>query len=160
MKLARCGVTKGIDIDTSHFTEDFPPAASIEGCYSENDVPDVNIGWQTVVSATTLRGDAHHYFAVTSSRVFTHLRVTLYPDGGIARLRVYGHPQIDWDKVEDGAEFDLAACENGAYLVGANEWQAGLAANLQGRPALALLTAGREQDAGIQRGLRRATFTR
>jgi allantoicase len=130
VKLARSGVVHGVDIDTSHFTGNFPPAASIDACCAGSDMPAQNADWQPLVDNTTLQGNAHHYIAVANARAFTHLRVNLYPDGGIARLRVYGQPQIDWSGMGRETELDLAAMENGAYIVAANNQHFGLASNL------------------------------
>jgi allantoicase len=66
--------------------------------------------------------------------------VNIYPDGGIARLRVYGQPKVDWTRVERGARLDLAAIENGGYLVAANNQHFG--------PASQMLMPGRGVDMG------------
>ncbi len=131
VRLARPGVVFGVDLDTSHFTGNFPPAASIEACHAEADASAeelARLDWQPLVPATTLQGNRHHYVAVDAPRVITHLRVNLYPDGGLARLRVYGQPQRDWSRVGAGELVDLAAIENGAYLVAANNEHFGSAA--------------------------------
>ena len=60
----------------------------------------------------------------------SHVRLNIYPDGGIARLRVYGQPQVDWAGASRTELFDLAAMENGAYLVAANNQHFGLASTL------------------------------
>ncbi|MCP3714355.1 allantoicase [Paraburkholderia sp. CNPSo 3281] len=133
VRLARPGVIYGLDLDTSHFTGNFPPAASIEACYAQlgdDATPGDNADWQTIVPATTLQGNQHHYVEVSDTRAFTHLRVNLYPDGGLARLRVYGQPRRDWSTVERGSLVDLAAIENGAYLVAANNQHFGLASTI------------------------------
>src|SRR5438067_2305820 len=105
IRLARAGVVHGVDLDTSHFTGNFPPAASIDACHVDSDVPPDNADWQTLVPPTTLQGNQHHYVEVNDARAFTHLRVNLYPDGGLARLRVYGQPKRDWARVERGTFF-------------------------------------------------------
>ncbi len=64
-----------------------------------------------------MQGNSHHYHEVSDANAYTHLRVNIYPDGGIARLRVYGQPQVDWAGASRTEQFDLAAMENGAYLV-------------------------------------------
>jgi allantoicase len=130
VKLARPGVVHGVDLDTSHFTGNFPPAASIEACYAEGDAPDDRAQWQTLVPATTLQGNQHHYVEVSNDKPFTHLRVNLYPDGGLARLRVYGQPKRDWTGEQGSGLIDLAAVENGAYLVAANNQHFGLASTI------------------------------
>ncbi|SAK63832.1 allantoicase [Caballeronia fortuita] len=128
VKLARPGVIKGIDLDTSHFTGNFPPAASIEGGYAaDGEAP---AQWTEIVPSTTLQGNSHHYLDVRAEQPFTHLRVNIYPDGGIARLRVYGQPQLDWSNADRNELVDLGAMENGAYMVGTNNQHFGLASTL------------------------------
>ncbi|HWT36813.1 MAG TPA: allantoicase, partial [Paraburkholderia sp.] len=115
-------------------------AASIEACYSDDDVPADSVDWQAIVPATTLQGNQHHYVEVHDARAFTHLRVNLYPDGGLARLRVYGQPKRDWERTERDSLIDLAAIENGAYLVAANNQHFG--------PASQMLMPGRGVNMG------------
>jgi allantoicase len=140
VKLARPGVIKGIDIDTSHFTGNVPPAASIEGAHVVSGAPTQATQWTEVVPSMTLQGNTHHYVDIASEQPFTHLRVNIYPDGGIARLRVYGQPQLDWSIASRTELFDLAAMENGAYVVGANNQHFG--------PASTLLMPGRGANMG------------
>ncbi|MGN6229840.1 MAG: allantoicase [Trinickia sp.] len=131
VKLARAGIVKGLDIDTSHFTGNFPPAASIEAAYVPGgEQPGSSTQWTQIVPSTTLQGNAHHYVEVPNDQPYTHLRLNLYPDGGVARLRVYGQPQVDWTNVSRGAPVDLAAMENGAYVVAANNQHFGAASNM------------------------------
>ena len=131
LKLARPGKIKGVDIDTSHFTGNFPPAASLEAaCLPAGATPDSATQWTEIVPSTTLAGNSHHYLEVTDSGVYTHLRLNLYPDGGVARLRVYGQPQVDWSGAKAGESVDLAAMENGAYVVAVNNQHFGAASTL------------------------------
>lgn len=131
VKLARAGIVKGIDIDTSHFTGNFPPGMSIEGAHlSGGAAPDAATQWTPIVPSTSLQGNSHHYLDVHDTAAYTHVRLNLYPDGGVARLRVYGQPRIDWADASRGQLVDLAAMENGAYIVAVNNQHFGLASNL------------------------------
>ncbi|RKP52667.1 allantoicase [Trinickia fusca] len=131
VKLARAGVVKGLDIDTSHFTGNFPPAASVEAAFVPGaGTPGSTTEWVEIVPSTTLQGNSHHYLDVTNGQAFTHLRLNLYPDGGVARLRVYGQPQVDWAGTNRSELVDLAAMENGAHVVAANNQHFGAASNL------------------------------
>jgi allantoicase len=130
VKLARAGVIKGLDLDTSHFTGNFPPAASVEAARVIDGAPNQSTQWTEIVPSTTLQGNSHHYLDVSDANAYTHLRVNIYPDGGIARLRVYGQPQVDWAGASRTEQFDLAAMENGAYLVAANNQHFGAASTL------------------------------
>ncbi len=127
--LARRGVIYGVDIDTTHFTGNYPPAASIEACDSA-DALDAGTVWHEILPAVNLQGNQHHYLALNSPQAWTHIRIHLYPDGGIARLRVYGQPSIDWSSLPQGELIDLAAAENGAYIAAVNNQHFGAASNM------------------------------
>jgi len=129
IKLARTGRIYGVDIDTSHFTGNYAPAASIEGCDINGD-PDQQTKWFSLLDSSTLKGNSHHYFEVQSERKVSHLRIHIYPDGGIARLRVYGRPTIAWNETKAGQLIDVAAAENGASIVAVNNEHFGQASNL------------------------------
>ncbi|MDE2427107.1 MAG: allantoicase [Burkholderiales bacterium] len=130
VRLARAGILQGVDIDTSHFTGNYPPAASIEGAFVIQGEPDDTTSWQEVLPSVNLQGNQHHYHAIESTQAFTHLRLHIYPDGGVARLRVYGQPQNDWAHADRDSLFDLIAMENGGYVVASNNQHFGLASNL------------------------------
>ena len=117
VRLGIPGVVHGVDIDSSYFTGNYPPSASIDACVSDATVPDDNAEWQELLSAVDLQGDAHHFLAVENENAFTHLRLNIYPDGGVARLRVYGEVRPDWDKVDENEVIDLFAIDNGGRAV-------------------------------------------
>jgi allantoicase len=130
VRLGHAGVIKGVDLDTSHFTGNYPAAASIDACHS----PDLNTSgvaeWSEILPATNLKGNSHHYLPITGDQAYTHVRLNIYPDGGLARLRVYGQPLRDWNASDRAVLYDLAAMENGGYLVAANNQHFGAAANM------------------------------
>jgi allantoicase len=130
LKLGRAGILKGVDIDTSHFTGNYPPAAAIEGAFLASGEPDDQTVWQEVLPSVNLQGNSHHYHEISSTQVFTHLRLNIYPDGGVARLRVYAQPANDWANADPHALHDLIAMENGGYIVATNNQHFGLASNL------------------------------
>jgi allantoicase len=119
------GIIHGVDIDTSHFTGNFPPHASIDACVSDDDVPES--GWTELVQRTDLAGDRHHFVAVNDSNSWTHLRLNIYPDGGIARLRIYGEVRAD---IEVGGVIDLFALKNGGRALAASDEHYGSMHNL------------------------------
>lgn len=102
----------GVDIDTRHFTGNFPPAAALDGCPEGADPMDP-AAWTPILPAVPLGGDRHHYHPLDGAGPFRLLRLHILPDGGVARLRVHGVPQRDWSRLDPGAEIDLAALENG-----------------------------------------------
>jgi len=129
VKLARPGRIHGLDLDTSHFTGNFPPAASVEACFVATGAPDASATWYPLLPSVNLRGNSHHYFEIASDARVSHLRVNLYPDGGLARLRVYGTPEFPVAPDADGL-IDLCAALNGGTVVAANNQHFGLASTL------------------------------
>jgi len=127
--LFRPGCIYGFDVDTSFFTGNFAPAISIQACFEEQ-TPSDSTTWFDVLSPKTLLGNQHHYFEIEPSSKVSHLRITIFPDGGIARLRVYGKPAIDWSKIPAAEILNFAAVENGARTITANNEHFGLAMNL------------------------------
>ena len=125
IRLGVPGIIHGVDIDTSHFTGNFPPHASIDACVSDDDVPES--GWTELVQRTDLAGDRHHFVAVNDSNSWTHLRLNIYPDGGIARLRIYGEVRAD---IEVGGVIDLFALKNGGRALAASDEHYGSMHNL------------------------------
>lgn len=129
VRLAMPGEIFGLDIDTSHFTGNYPPSASVEACFVASGDPDDNTIWQEILPAQSLQGDHHHLHAIESQEIFTHIRLNIYPDGGVARLRVYGQPHIDWEQV--GTEqLDFAAVENGGRALACSDEHFGVMQNL------------------------------
>jgi allantoicase len=120
VKLGLPGAILGVDIDTSHFTGNYPPAASVEACRIDG-VPGPDTEWSGIVPATGLTGNSHHFIAVTDARAWTHLRLNIYPDGGVARLRVYGRVAVDWSQFDRGQLIDLAAVEHGGRAVACSD---------------------------------------
>ncbi len=126
VRLGVPGVVHGVDIDTRFFTGNFPPQASIDACVSDEDVPQGE--WREVLPRTDLQGDRHHYLAVESDAIWTHLRLNIYPDGGIARLRIFG--EVRSEVAASDAVIDLAALENGGRAIACSDEHYGSMHNL------------------------------
>jgi len=126
IKLGTPGVLHGINIDTRFFTGNFPPQASLDACVSEHDVP--GGGWTEILGKADLQGDSQHYLAIEDDSVWTHLRLNIYPDGGIARLRVYGEVRPDFSV--DADTIDLVALENGGRAIACSDEHYGSMHNL------------------------------
>lgn len=120
IQLAFPGVIHGLDIDTSHFTGNFPPAASVQACYSTTE-PDPSTQWVSLVESTPLSGDSHHFIEIKDDhRVWTHVRLAIYPDGGVARFRVYGQPSKNWDDLGDSVQ-EVSALASGGRVVSVSD---------------------------------------
>lgn len=112
--LAVRGRIRGFDVDTRHFTGNYAPACRIEAIAADADPAD-DAAWVEILPTQQLGPSAQHFFACDSDAIWTHLRIHIYPDGGIARLRVFGDPVID---PKASGEIDLASALNGARIVG------------------------------------------
>jgi allantoicase len=119
IQLGLKGILHGVDIDTSHFTGNFPPAASIVGCLCDDQTAR-ELDWREMVPATCLAGDRHHYVAIDDRAPVNCLRLNIYPDGGIARLRVYGEPVCEWQNKDKDAVHELSAIVNGGRIIAYN----------------------------------------
>ena len=130
VKLGRRGCIEGVEIDTRHFTGNYPPAASVEACSSTQKNPDENTNWTTLVEKTDLKGDDRRFVPVRDDGVYTHVRLNIFPDGGVARLRVYGRVHMDWALRDPNEVIDLAAMEWGGRALYCNDEHFGAKANL------------------------------
>ncbi len=119
VRLGVKGVIAGVDIDTSHFTGNYPPAAAIEACLADGE-PGPDAVWQEIVAATSLGPSAHHFVPVADDRPYNHLRLHIYPDGGVARLRVYGTPVCEWNRHDPSTVHELSAVTNGGRIIAYN----------------------------------------
>ena len=98
VRLGCTGDVRKIIVDTSHFRGNFPDSCSVDGINSANgDVEPGDSGWQTILPATRLQADRAHIFTGgflnCVGQQFSHIRLNIYPDGGVSRLRVYGAPE-------------------------------------------------------------------
>ena len=133
VKLARSGFIHGVVIDTSHFTGNFPPEISLQACYCDTPkeaVPNKESEWTTLIEKTAVNGNDQKVFSVDDSQLYTHVRLHIYPDGGVARLRIYGEPQCNWDQVADDEQMDLGAALNGARAIACSDEHFGIMSNL------------------------------
>lgn len=135
IRLAAPGRLLGFDVDTAHFTGNYAPACRIEGARGE--APGEG-DWVTILPLRPLGPSAHHYLACESDAVWTHLRLHIYPDGGVARLRAYGVPLLD--APEDGRAIDLAGALNGGRVLAVSDAH-------YGDPSC-ILAPGRGRDMG------------
>jgi len=126
IRLGVPGAIHGFDIDTSFFTGNYPPQASIEGCTSNEEVPEE--GWVELLARTDLSGDSHHFLEINDERVWTHVRLHIYPDGGIARLRIFGEVRAHFEGVDGYVDF--LAVENGGRAIACSDEHYGSMHNL------------------------------
>jgi len=126
IRLATPGVIRGIVVDTAHFRGNYPQAVSMEATAhspvaSSGELLDPAVEWTPLVPRTPVGGHAENAFAITVERRFTHLRLRQHPDGGVARLRVYGEVAPDPAWLAALGTFDLVALENGGTVQDASD---------------------------------------
>jgi allantoicase len=115
VRLGAPGVVHAVVVDTAYFTGNFPQFCSVEACYLPGYPDQAALDralWAEIVPRSPLKGDTPHVFEVPAVKRFSHVRLRIYPDGGVARLRVHGEVVPDPDLLA-GLTFDLAALENG-----------------------------------------------
>ena len=120
IRLGARGNIKGVDIDTRHFTGNHPPEASVDGDLSESD-PDEHTQWMEIVALTPIAPNSHNFIEVVSEEQFNILRLNIYPDGGVARLRVYGQPLCELNLQDPNGVHELSAIINGGRVIGYND---------------------------------------
>ena len=123
LRLGKSGIISEIDIDTNHFIGNFPSHASVDACnmpeFSRLDEIIENDEWIEILSKVELQGDSQNKFKILSSSSFTHLRLHIYPDGGVARFKVYGNPEIQ--DASDNELKDFALCDNGGEMISCSD---------------------------------------
>jgi len=119
---------EALEIDTRYFTGNYPPYASVQACRVAGQ-PDPHTAWQTLLAHSPLQGNHRHEFAVSSPDTWTHLKLNIYPDGGVARLRAYGTVQRDWSDASV-ARIDLVAALNGGRALACSDEHYGSMHNL------------------------------
>ena len=95
LKLGRPGKIHKVDIDTSYFNGNQPNKVSLDACYSKNKLPGKNSRWINILKKSTTKPNSHHFFNIKNKSIFTHVKLNIYPDGGVARIRIYGEMKIN-----------------------------------------------------------------
>lgn len=127
IRLGLPGIIRGVVVDTSFFRGNYPEhflleACTVEGLTTAEDLQSESLKWTQILPQLPLVGDSQNPFAVENSERFTHLRFKIYPDGGVARLRVYGEVAPDWERIKrSGGDIDLAAVENGGLVLSCSD---------------------------------------
>src|SRR5262249_50920493 len=125
IRLGLPGIVRGLVVDTSFFKGNYPEHFSLEGCDLGGRPPyaseakrlrNAATQWVELVPQSALKGDSRNLVEVLKQKRCTHLRLMIYPDGGVARLRVHGEVAPDLKKMSRG-EIDLVAVGNGGTVV-------------------------------------------
>jgi allantoicase len=125
VRLGVPSIVRGVVVDTSWFRGNFPEscsidAAEVEGTPAPSDLSDARRSrWREILPRQALQGDTRNVFAIEDDARSTHIRLNIYPDGGVARLRVHGDvvPDARLLRSPSGREVNLAAMELGAFVM-------------------------------------------
>lgn len=127
VRLGLAGIVRGVVVDTSFFRGNYPEHCSLDGAAfaglpAEEELLDESVQWLPLLPQSPLTGDSRNPFAIDHAERITHLRFRIFPDGGVARLRVYGEVVADWERLKRaGGHVDLAAAENGALVLSCSD---------------------------------------
>ncbi|HYE75364.1 MAG TPA: allantoicase [Blastocatellia bacterium] len=127
VRLGLSGIIRGVIVDTSFFRGNYPSHCSLEACAVDglpnvSDLLNDSLQWIEILPKTELQGDSRNRFAIQSEQRFTHLRFKIYPDGGVARLRVHGEVVPDWQRlIRRNSQLDLAAVEHGGRVISCSD---------------------------------------
>ena len=127
IKLGKPGTIKKVDVDTSHFNGNQPAMISIEAANSNSNKIN-QLKWQPLLSEKKTKANSHHYFTVNSDKVFTHIKFNIFPDGGVARLRLYG--SIAKSSKLKNKKINLASLLDGSSVIACNNEHFGKAENI------------------------------
>jgi len=126
IRLGLPGIVRGIVVDTSFFRGNYPEHCSLEGATfqglpTEEELSSDAVQWIPLLPQMPLAGDSQNPFTIRYDERITHLRFKIFPDGGVARLRVYGEVIPDWKQLEESGQVDLAAAENGGLVLSCSD---------------------------------------
>ena len=136
VKLGMRGRIRGLNVNTAFFTGNFPSHCSVDALDTTRPLTASLASregdpWATLLDRTPLAGDADNFIEIADDRVWTHVRLNIYPDGGVARLRVHGEVAVDWSRVAQGGRVvDLAAIEHGGLVLAASDMHYGAKDNI------------------------------
>lgn len=123
LRLGVAGKIRGVDIDTNHFLGNHPPHASIEACFLDTDSDQIDwssVEWHKILDTSHLDPGSQNLYEIESTETWNCLRLNIYPDGGVARLKVYGEVDINWDVLKNKS-IDLAAAVHGGQSIECND---------------------------------------
>ncbi|EJD35292.1 allantoicase [Auricularia subglabra TFB-10046 SS5] len=141
IKLGARGFIEGFDVDTSWFNGNEAPEVSVEALSSTDTEPPQqdDTRWVTILPRLPLGPHSRHLLKIPATEEsFNYVKLNMYPDGGIARFRVYGLVKTIFDSPTE--LMDLASVFSGARVVFTSDQHFGVGSNL--------LLPGRGKDMG------------
>jgi len=129
IKFGKPGKISKVDIDTSFFNGNQPMYVSLEACFSKNKIPSKKIKWNKILNNKKTKANSHHFFKIKNKSIYSHIKLNIFPDGGVARLRVYGSVETNKIKFKKGI-INLTSVLNGASVIACNNEHFGKAENI------------------------------
>lgn len=121
VRLGAPGLLRHVVVDTTFFAGNYPAGCALDAAVVDGYPPTLDdVTWTEIVPRQPLRGNSPNRFPVAHEHRVTHVRLRIYPDGGVARLRVYGQPLIDPLSLAD-VPVDLAATRNGGLVASVSD---------------------------------------
>ena len=129
IRLGKEGRISKVNIDTTHFNGNQPNHASLHACHSKKNIPDKKTKWKTILKKKKMKPNDQNVFTINKNSIFTHVKLSIFPDGGVARLRLYGSIAIE--KLFFGKKtVNLSSLLNGASIIACNNEHFGKAENI------------------------------
>ncbi|MDC0216272.1 allantoicase, partial [Candidatus Pelagibacter sp.] len=129
IKLGKPGKISNIEIDTAFFSGNHPTQTSLEACFSKKNKPNNKLNWIQILNKKKIGPNKNHNFKIKNQSVFTHVKLNIFPDGGVARLRIFG--EIALEKFNfNNKIINLTSILNGASIVGCNNEHFGKSENI------------------------------
>ena len=129
IRLGKEGKISRVNIDTTHFNGNQPNTASLQACHCKKNIPGKKIKWVTILKKKRIKPNTHNVFGIKNKSVFTHIKLNIFPDGGVARLRLFGEMVVK--KLSFGKKIiNLSSLLNGASIVTCNNEHFGKAENI------------------------------
>jgi allantoicase len=120
VKLGAAARLAVLEIDTRHFTGNYPPFASVEACrVDDGGDPGPDTQWSVLLPQVAVAGNQQNFFQVQATHAWTHLKLNIFPDGGVARFRAYGTVQYDWSAA--AKSIDLVAALHGGRAIACSD---------------------------------------
>ena len=129
IRLGKEGIISKLNISTLYFNGNQPEFASVEGCYSKKKIPDKKTKWKLILNKKKTKPSSNNIFNIKNKSVFSHIKLNIFPDGGVARLRVYGKIVINKTQFKKKI-INLSALSNGASIIACNNEHFGKAENI------------------------------
>ena len=127
LKLGKPGKISKINVDTSHFNGNQPEMISVEGANSNSSKIN-QLKWQTLLTKKKTKANNKHFFKISNRKIFTHIKFNIFPDGGVARLKLYG--SIAKSNQFSNKKINLASLLDGASVIACNNEHFGKAENI------------------------------